>query len=83
MDKLKIIDLLGSRARIIRCSGQESSTEAVSLPVEAAIHSTMLLPAARGDCFTVGESTDGHRRGRALSWPMEAQSPPGGLAQQV
>lgn len=79
MDKLKIIDLLGARARIIRCSGQESSTEAVSLPVEAAIHSTMLLPAARGDCFTVGEPTDSHRRGRSLAWPMEAQSPPAGL----
>jgi hypothetical protein len=39
----------------------------------------MLLPAARGDCFTVGEPTDSHRRGRALSWPMEAQSPPGGV----
>jgi len=79
MDKLKIIDLLGARARIIRCSGQESSTEAVSLPAEAAIHSTMILPAARGDCFTVGEPTDSHRRGRSLAWPMEAQSPPAGL----
>lgn len=79
MAELKIIDLLGARARIIRCSGKERATEDVSLPPEAAIHSTMLLPAARGDCFTVGESTDTHRRGRALSWPMEAQSPPGGV----
>jgi hypothetical protein len=39
----------------------------------------MLLPESRGDHFTVGESTEQHRRGRALSWPMEAQSPPGGL----
>ena len=79
MAELKIIDLLGARARIIRCSGQEAATEAVTLPPESAIHSTVLVPAARGDCFTVGEPTDTHRRGRALSWPMEAQSPPGGL----
>ena len=79
MAELKIIDLLGARARILRCSGQEATTEAVILPPEVAIHSTILLPAARGDCFTVGESTDTHRRGRALSWPMEAQSPPGGV----
>lgn len=79
MADLKIIDLLGARARIIRCSGREEATEDVTLPVEASIHSTILLPAARGDCFTVGESTDTHRRGRALSWPMEAQSPPGGV----
>jgi hypothetical protein len=79
MADLKIIDLLGARARILRCSGQETAPEAVTLPPEVAIHSTMLLPAARGDCFTVGEPTDSHRRGRALSWPMEAQSPPGGV----
>ncbi len=79
MAELKIIDLLGARARIIRCSGQEAATEAVAFPPEAAIHSTILLPAARGDCFTVGEETNNHRRGRALSWPMEAQSPPGGV----
>jgi hypothetical protein len=79
MAKLKIIDLLGARARILSCSGQEATTEVVTLPPEVAIHSTMLLPAARGDCFTVGEPTDSHRRGRALSWPMEAQSPPGGV----
>ena len=79
MAELKIIDLLGARARIIRCSGQENATEDVTLPPDAAMHSTMLLPAARGDCFTVGEPTDSHRRGRALSWPMEAQSPPGGV----
>ena len=80
MDKLKIIDLLGARARIITCTGEVTATEDVTLPPESAIHSTVLLPAARGDCFTVGEPTDTHRRGRALSWPMEAQSPPGGLA---
>ena len=79
MADLKVIDLLGGRARIIRCSGREKATEDVDLPLKAAIHSTMLLPAARGDCFTVGEPTDNHRRGRALSWPMEAQSPPGGV----
>lgn len=79
MDKLKIIDLLGARARIITCTGQEAATEDVTLLTESGIHSTVLLPAARGDCFTVGEPTDSHRRGRALSWPMEAQSPPGGL----
>jgi len=79
MADLKVIDLLGGRARIIRCSGREKATEDVALPLKAAIHSTMLLPAARGDCFTVGEPTDNHRRGRALSWPMEAQSPPGGV----
>ena len=79
MAELKIIDLLGARARIITCAGEETATEDVTLPPESAIHSTMLLPAARGDCFTVGESTDTHRRGRALSWPMEAQSPPGGV----
>jgi hypothetical protein len=79
MDKQKIIDLLGVRARIILCGGRETSTEDVSLPSEASIHSTVLLPAARGDCFTVGEETDNHRRGRALAWPMEAQSPPGGV----
>jgi hypothetical protein len=79
MADLKIIDLLGARARIITCVGEETATEDVTLPTESAIHSTMLLPAARGDCFTVGESTDNHRRGRALSWPMEAQSPPGGV----
>jgi hypothetical protein len=79
MAEVKIIDLLGARARILRCSGQEATTEVVTLPPEVAIHSTMLLPAARGDCFTVGEPTDSHRRGRALSWPMEAQSPPGGV----
>jgi hypothetical protein len=79
MAELKIIDLLGARARILRCSGQEATTEVVTLPPEVAIHSTLLLPAARGDCFTVGEPSDSHRRGRALSWPMEAQSPPGGV----
>lgn len=79
MVNLKIIDLLGSRARIIHCTGREKETGDVIFPPKASIHSTMLLPAARGDCFTVGESTDSHRRGRALSWPMEAQSPPGGV----
>ena len=78
MAEFKIIDLLGARARIIRCRGEETATENVLLPAEASIHSTILLPAARGDYFTVGESTDAHRRGRALTWPLEAQSPAGG-----
>jgi len=79
MAEQKIIDLLGARARIITCACEETTTEDVTLPPEAAIHSTILLPAARGDCFTIGKSTDNHRRGRSLSWPMEAQSPPGGV----
>ena len=79
MADLKIIDVLGARARIIRCSGTEVATHDVAHSPEAQTHSTMLLPESRGDYFTVGESTEQHRRGRALSWPMEAQSPPGGL----
>jgi hypothetical protein len=79
MADLKIIDVLGARARIIRCSGTEVATHDVAHSPEAQTHSTMLLPESRGDYFTVGESTEKHRRGRALSWPMEAQSPPGGL----
>lgn len=78
MAERKIIDLLGTRARIVRCSTKPTATEEVVLPAESEVHSTLLLPAARGDSFTVGEQTDGHRRGRALPWPMEAQSPPGG-----
>jgi len=79
MADLKIIDVLGARARFIRCSGTEVATHDVTHSPEAQTHSTMLLPESRGDFFTVGESTEQHRRGRALSWPMEAQSPPGGL----
>lgn len=79
MADLKIIDILGARARIIRCSGSEVATHDVNHSPVAQTHSTMLLPESRGDYFTVGESTEQHRRGRALSWPMEAQSPPGGL----
>lgn len=78
MTERKIIDLLGARARIIRCRGDETATEDVRLPEEASIHSTVLLPTARGDWFTVGEPTNAHRRGRSLPWPLEAQSPPGG-----
>ena len=79
MADLKIIDVLGARARIIRCSGIEVATHDVNHSPAAQTHSTLLLPESRGDYFTVGESTEQHRRGRALSWPMEAQSPPGGL----
>ncbi len=79
MADLKIIDVLGARTRIIRCSGMEVATHEVRPSPKAETHSTMLLPESRGDYFTVGESTEQHRRGRALSWPMEAQSPPGGL----
>ncbi len=75
---MNIVDLLGARTRIIACSGMEARTEEVVLPHDFASPSTMLLPTGRGDHFSVGQTTHEHRRGRALAWPPEAQSPPAG-----
>ena len=37
---------------------------------------TALLPLQRGEKPLTGEKADAHRRGRALAWPPEAQTPP-------
>jgi len=79
MADLKVIDILGTRTRIVRVSSTEVVTDEVNSNSKSEVHSTILLPEGRGDYFAVGEPTEQHRRGRSLSWPMEAQSPPGGM----
>lgn len=44
-------------------------------PIQTGIP-TALLPLQRGEKPLTGEKADAHRRGRALAWPPEAQTPP-------
>lgn len=44
-------------------------------PIQTGIP-TALLPLQRGEKPLTGENADAHRRGRALAWPPEAQTPP-------
>lgn len=78
MGKISAINLLGKRTQILSCDDSVLALEDIKFSRKSEVHSSMLLPAARGDYFTVGEQTESHRRGRAMVWPLEAQSPPAG-----
>jgi hypothetical protein len=78
MGKISVINLLGKRAQILSCEDSVLALEDIKFSIKSDVHSSILLPTARGDYFTVGQPTETHRRGRAMVWPLEAQSPPAG-----
>jgi hypothetical protein len=78
MGKISAINLLSKRTQILSCDDSVLALEDINFRRKSEVHSSMLLPTARGDYFTIGEPTESHRRGRAMVWPLEAQSPPAG-----